>query len=57
MNEIINKFLLARDKFMQPGLIYRQNLNIVLANHLQNTKKESKNFKKLDICNIIIKTN
>ena len=57
MNEIINKFLLARDKFMQPGLIYRQNLNIVLANHLQNTKKESKNFKKLDICDIIIKTN
>ena len=43
MNEIVNKFLLAGDKFMpemhlrQPRFIY-----IVLVGHLQKTKKEYK---------------
>ena len=52
MNEIINKFLLAGDKFMpemhlrQPGLSY-----------LQKAKKEYKNLKKQEIHDIFIKTN
>ena len=47
MNEIVNKFLLAGDKFMpemhlrQPGF----------------TKKENKSLKKQEIHNIFIKTN
>ena len=46
MNEIVNKFLLARDKFMPD--IYEDNLDlhIVLVNHLQKTKKEYKKLKK-----------
>ena len=57
MNEIINKFLLAGDKFMfemhlsQPGFTYR------LVNHLQKTKKEYKNLKEQEIYDIFIKTN
>ena len=45
MNEIVNKFLLARDKFMsemhsrQPGFTY------ILVDHLQKTNKEYKNLK------------
>ena len=41
MNEIVNNFLLAGDKF----------------NHLQQTKKEYKNFKKQKVRDIFIKTN
>ena len=50
MNEIVNKCLLAGDKFM-PDL-YR-----VLVDHLQKTKKESKNLKKQEIRNTFIRTN
>ena len=45
MNETVNKFLLADDKFMpemhskQPGFTYN-------AGHLLKTKKEFKNLKK-----------
>ena len=57
MNEIVNKFLLAGDKFMpemhlkQPGFI------IVLVDHLLKTKKEFKNLKKQDIQAIFTKMN
>ena len=57
MNDIVNKFLLARDKFMpgmhlrQPGFIYSA------CGSFKKTKKESKNLKKQEIHNIFIKTN
>ena len=57
MNEIVNKFLLAGDKFMpemhlrQPGFTY------VLVDHIQKAKKEYKNSKKQKIHYIFIKTN
>ena len=57
MNEIVNSFSLAEDKFMpemhlrQPGVIY-----IVLVDCLQKTKKKSKYLKKQDIDDIVIKT-
>ena len=41
MNEIVNKFLLGGDKFMPE--IYSLDLRIVLVDHLQKTKEESKN--------------
>ena len=44
MNEIVNKFLLAGDKFM-PEM------------HLRKTKKEYKSLKKQEIYDIFIKTN
>ena len=37
MNEILNKFLLAGDKFM-PDMHLRLNLHMVLVDHLQKTK-------------------
>ena len=55
MNEILNKFLLAGDKFM-PDMHLRLNLHMVLVDHLQKTK-EYRNFKKHGIDNIFIKAN
>ena len=46
MNEIVNTFLLARDKFMPEMHLKKQNLLIVLAGHLLKTKKEFKIKKK-----------
>ena len=46
MNEIVNKFLLADDKFMLE----------MPVDHLLETKKEYKNVKKQDIHDIFIKT-
>ena len=43
MNEIENKFLLARDKFTLK-MHLRLDLHIVLVGHLQKTKKEYKNL-------------
>ena len=63
MNEIVNKFLLAGDRFMpeidlrQPTLLDNQDLRIVLIDHLQKTKKEYRNLKKQEIYDIFIKTN
>ena len=57
MNEIVNKFLLAGDKFMpeihlkQPGFIK------MLVDHLQKTKKEYTELKKQEIHDIFIKNN
>ena len=49
MNKIVNKFLLAGDKFM-PEIHLRQP-------KLQETKKEYKNLKKEEIHDIFLKTN
>ena len=46
MNEIVNKFLLAGDKFMCEIHLNNQVLLIVLAVNLLNTKKEFKKKKK-----------
>ena len=50
MNEIVNKFLFAGDKFM-PEMHLKQftftvNLLTVLVDHLLKTKEEFKNLKK-----------
>ena len=49
MNEIVNKFLLVNDKFMD--------LLIVHVDHLLKIKKEFKNFKKQEIQIIFTKMN
>ena len=46
MNEIVNKFLLARDKFM-PEMHLKQPR--VTVDHLLKRRKELKNLKKQDI--------
>ena len=56
MNEIVNKFLLAGDKFM-PEMHLSQNLPIVLVDHLLKIKKEFKNLKKQEIQAIFTKLN
>ena len=57
MNEIVNKLLLAGDKFM-PELHLRQpGFGYSACVPLQKTKKEYKNLKKQEIHNIFIKTN
>ena len=48
MNEIINKFLLAGDKFM-PEMHNNHHLVIVPVDHLLKTMKEFKNLKKQEI--------
>ena len=60
MNEMVNKFLLAGDKFMPKmhlKFTYSLGLHIVLVDHLQKTKKESKHLKKQEIHNIFNKRN
>ena len=58
MNEIVNKFLLAADKFKpemhlkQPGLA-----RIVLVDHLLKINNEFKNLKKQEIQAIFTKIN
>ena len=57
MNEIVNKFSLAGDKFI-PGIPLRQSgFFMVLGDHLQEAKKESKNLNKQEIQDILIKKN
>ena len=58
MNEIVNKFLSAGDKFMpkmhlrQPGFLYS-----ACVDQLKKTKKEPKNLKKQEIRDMFITTN
>ena len=52
MNEIVNKFLLVRDKFM-PNLV----LLTVIVVHLPKTKKELKRLWKLEILILFIEMN
>ena len=47
MNEIINKFLLAGDKFMPEIHLRQLNLHIVLVVHLLKNKKRIKKFKEI----------
>ena len=56
MNKIINKFLLAGDKFM-PEMHLKQPGFIVLVDHLLKIKKEFKNLKKQEIQAIFTKMN
>ena len=44
MNEIVNKFLLAGNKFMSELHLKQAGFFIVLAELLQKTKKELKNL-------------
>ena len=57
MNNIINTFLLAGDKFMPEMHYGNLNLPTVLADHLLKTKKESKSLKKLEIQDIFTEMN
>ena len=57
MNEIVNNFLLAGDKFMPEMHVRQLDLHIVLADHLQKANKEYKHLKKQEIHDIFIKTN
>ena len=56
-NEIVNKFLLAGDKFMPKRQLKQPDLLIVLVDHLLKTKKEFKNLKKQEIRAIFTKMN
>ena len=57
MNEIVNEFLLAGDKFMPEMHLKQPGLLIVLVDHLLKTKKEFKNLKKQEIQAIFTKVN
>ena len=57
MVDIVNKFLLAGDKFMPEMHLKNKDLLIVLLEHLLKTKKEFKNLKKKEIQNIFTKVN
>ena len=54
MNEIVNEFSLADDKFL-PEMHLRQPAS--LMDHLQETKKEYRNLQKQEIHDIFIKMN
>ena len=57
MNDIVNKFLLAGDKFILKCISDNQGLLIVLVDHLLRIKKESKNLKKKEIHDIFTEMN
>ena len=57
MNEIVNKFLLARDKFMLEMHLIEPGFTWSACYHLLKTMKESKNLKKQKIHDIFIKMN
>ena len=56
MNEIVNKFLLAGDKFMSEMHLKQPEL-LVLVVHLLKIKKKLKNLKKQEIQAIFTKIN
>ena len=56
MNEIVNKFFLARDKLMAE-MHLSLDLSTVFVDHLLKTKKEYKKVKKQETQDIFIKTN
>ena len=57
MNDIINEFLVAGDKFMPEMHVKQLNLRTMLVDHLLKTKKESKCLKKLEIRDIFTEMN
>ena len=56
MNEI-NRFILARDKFVSKMHLKQCGFTYIAADHLLKTEKEFKNLKKQEIQNIFIKMN
>ena len=57
MNNLINKFLLAGDKFLPECIYDSLNLLIVLADNLLSINQEFKSLKKLEIKTIYTKMN
>ena len=57
MNEVINKFLLARDIFTPEMYLKHLDLLIVLVNHLLKIRQEFKKLKKQEIQNIFSEIN
>ena len=57
MNEMVNKFLLAGDKFIPEMHLKKTDLLTVLVGHLLKTKKEFKNLKKQEIKAIFTEMN
>ena len=57
MNEIVNEFLLAGDKFMPEMHLKQPGLLIVLVDHLLKPKKEFRNLKEQEIQAIFTKVN
>ena len=57
MNDIINKFLLARDKFMSEIHLRQPQLSTVLVDGLPKTKKKCNSLKKLEIQNMFKEMN
>ena len=57
MNDIINKFLLAGDKFMPEMHLDNLGLLIVLADHLLRINNEHKSLNKLEIQDILTEMN
>ena len=55
MNEIVNKYLLAANKFMPEKYLKQPGLLIVLVIHLLKTKKEFKNLRKQEMQVIFIR--
>ena len=55
MSKIVNKFLLAGDKFISEMHLKQPDLLTVLEDHLLKTNKELKNSKKQEIQTIFIK--
>ena len=55
MNEIVNKFSLAGDRFMPEMHLKQPDLPILLLVHLLKIKKEFKNLKKQEIRVILTK--
>ena len=57
MNKIVNKFLLAGDKFMSEIHLRQHGFTYNACRPLKKTKKEHKNLKKQMIHESFIKTN
>ena len=57
MNEIVNKYFLAGDKFMPEMNLKQQDLLTVLVDHSQKGKKEFRNLKKQETQAIFTKMN
>ena len=57
MNEIVNKFLLAGDKFMPEMHLRQTGFTYSACGPFTKTKKESKNLKGQAIQDLFIKTN
>ena len=57
MNKIVNKFLLAGDKFIPEMHLKQPVFNYIACGHLLKTKKEFKNLKRREIQNMFTKMN